>query len=167
MSGLKTLILVFPLLFLSACCSDSCECDDNCKKPYVFEFSLGAGQYQISDLDTLVVRYKFEGVRAEDTSLYFLVNNRFQPAHPCVGTLQIGLDKSIPNNTGALARVEYYKIHTAVDSFRVDGMDLTVTKSGEKCCRCVTTVERKFQIDSVPQVQNTLLPIAVPLSRKQ
>jgi len=79
----------------------------------------------------------------------------------------LALEKNLADKNGKLVRVEAYKIFTAVDSFRVDGMDLTVTKSGEKCCKCISTIERKFQLDSIPLVQTSHQPVVVPVARKK
>lgn len=162
---LLSLLLLFCLW--SACCTDSCDCADTCKKPYVFNFILGPDDYTVDDIDTLEIRYKFEGIRNFDTTWFYLNSGKYQPVHPCAGNSQLVLDKTIPDEFGKLVRVETYQIFTAVDSFRIDGMDLIVTKSGEKCCRCVSGVRREFLLDSVEVVQTSLVPISVPIVRKK
>lgn len=128
---------------------------------------MGPGEYVQEDIDTLQILYKFEGTRSVDTSFLYLNTGKYYPLHPCAGNAQILLDKSIPDKFGKLTRVEIYKVFTAVDSFRIDGMDLTLTKSGDKCCRCIHSVERKFQLDSVEIIQTSIHPIPIPIIRKK
>jgi len=155
------------MMLWQSCCNSSCDCEDECKKPYLFSLTQGAGEYSKEDIDTLEVRYKFEGTRNFDTTYFYLINGSYSPNSICAGNGILALDKNLPDQNGKLVRVEVYKVFTAVDSFRVDGMDLIVTKSGEKCCRCISTAERKFQLDSIPIVQTSLVPVAVPISRKK
>lgn len=164
---MKILFILALGLLLGSCCSESCDCDDACKKPYVFDFVVGPGEYSEADIDTLEIHYKFEGNRYFDTTWLFLNTGKYQPAHPCAGNTQLLLDKNFPDDFGKLLRVEVYKVFTAVDSFRIDGMDLTVTKSGDKCCRCINGVRREFLLDSVEVVQTSLLPIPVSVARKK
>lgn len=164
---MRNILFISFLLFLSACCNSSCDCEDDCKKSYLFSFVQGAGEYAPEDIDTLQVRYKFEGIRNYDTSYFYRINGSYSPNSICAGNGILALEKNIPDNSGKLVRVESYKVFTAVDSFLVDGMDITVTKSGEKCCKCVSTIERKFQLDSIPIVQHSLIPVAIPVARKK
>ncbi len=163
---MRLLIVFFFTFLLAACCTESCDCADECKKPYVFSFIVGPGEYSTEDIDTLEIHYKFEGNNYFDTSWFYLNTGKYHPVHPCAGNNQLLLDKNIPDENGKLLRVGIYKVFTAVDSFQVDGMDLIVTKSGEKCCRCVKTVRREFQLDSVKVVQTSLIPAPVPIARK-
>ena len=98
---------------------------------------------------------------------FYLVNGSYSPNAGCAGNGILALEKNYPDANGKLLRVEVYKVFTAVDSFQVDGMDLQVTKSGDKCCRCISTIERKFQLDSLPIVQTSLQPTAIPVARKK
>lgn len=164
---MRLLLVLFSFaVLISACCSESCDCADECKKPYVFSFVVGPGEYSADDIDTLEIRYRFEGSNYFDTTWFYLNTGKYHPVHPCAGNNQLALDKSIPDENGKLVRVGIYQIFTAVDSFRIDGMDLIVTKSGEKCCRCVKTVRREFLIDSVKVVQTSLTPFPVPIAKK-
>lgn len=166
LAAMRLISFLLVCFLLSACCGEDCDCNDQCKPPYAFSFLVGGSEYTADDIDTLMVKHRLEGHHNFDTSFFFLVNGKFQPAHPCAGNGQLLLDKNIPDANGKLARVHTYFIHTAVDSFRIDGMELTITKQGDKCCRCINTVERKFQVDSIAFLQRGIHPEVVELAKK-
>lgn len=163
---MKYLWLV-PLIFLlSACCNSSCDCNDHCSEIYLYQFDLSPGAYTLSDIDTLRILYKFEGHRYYDTTSRYLINGRYYPGNSCAPSNMLALEKNYPDSSGKILRVGVYKVFTAIDSFQVDGMDLIITKAGDKCCKCINHAERTFQLDSVKYFQNTLATTPVLVEPK-
>ncbi|MBI1221648.1 MAG: hypothetical protein GC180_03505 [Bacteroidetes bacterium] len=163
---MKVLLALVLIYLVSSCCPSSCNCDEYCNEPYLFQFDTSSSGYRPSDLDTLIILYKFEGQRYFDSIQSYLINGKYYPGSACADSKVLALEKNYPDSNGKLLRVDVYKVYTAIDSFRVDRMDLLVTKSGNHCCRCVSTTERTFFLDSVKYFQNSLSSKPVTVYRK-
>gem|GEM_PF-2177378 len=71
---MRFLLILFSLLLWQACCNASCDCEDDCKKSYLFTLVQGSGHYAPEDIDTLEVSYKFEETREFDTAFFYRIN---------------------------------------------------------------------------------------------
>lgn len=135
-----------------------------------FQFATGPGQFTPDDLDTVFIKYRLEGTQRFFPDSFISINGFYTPnGSACALPGEIRLRKSVTDPLDPFdrqARVAEYRLFAGLDSFMLDSIEVTVIRDATDPCRCITEIEREFNLNGVQHIQRTLDSRVITLKKK-